>query len=99
MANEAQREQWTNGASGWVQHRDLFEAELEGFSDALLAAVPAVPGGRVLDVGCGTGGLAARYVAAGSAAVGVDISSVMVDAASSLTTGAQFLVADAQTED
>ena len=98
MANEAMREQWSTGAAGWVEHRDLFEAELEGFSDVLLEELPARPDDRVLDVGCGTGGLAARYLAGGATALGVDISPLMVDAARSSVPGADFVVADAQTE-
>jgi len=92
------RELWTGGAAGWVEHRDLFESELEGFSDALIAALPAGAEESVLDVGCGTGNLAARYVGSGARAIGVDISPVMIDAAASLVPGAAFLVADAQTE-
>jgi SAM-dependent methyltransferase len=99
MANEQMREQWTTGAAGWVEHRDLFETELEGFSDALVAAAPPRADDIVLDVGCGTGGLAARYLAGGARVVGADISPVMVDAATASVPGAEFVVADAQTED
>lgn len=99
MANEQMREMWTAGAIGWVEHRDLFDAELEGFSDALLEAVPAASGGRVLDIGCGTGNLSARYAAGGAKVLGADISPVMVEAARSLVPDATFLLADAQTDD
>jgi len=99
MANEAMREQWTVGAGGWVQHRELFEVELAGFADVLLDAVPITPSGRVLDVGCGTGGLLARYLAAGCTGVGVDISATMVEGAREAVPEGTFLVADAQTED
>src|SRR5690606_37979019 len=91
--------QWTTGAEGWVAHRDLFEAELEGFSDALLAVLPPRPDDVVLDVGCGTGGLGARYLEAGARVVGVDISPVMVSAATTLVPDTEFFVADAQTDD
>jgi SAM-dependent methyltransferase len=99
MANDDMRELWAESALGWVRHRDLFEAELEGFADVIVDAVPPLEGGLVLDVGCGTGGLAARYVAGGSRALGVDISPAMVEAATSSVPEARFLLADAQTED
>jgi SAM-dependent methyltransferase len=99
MANDEMRELWADSAVGWVEHRDLFEAELEGFADVLVETVPPTPGGRILDIGCGTGGVTARYVAGGSAAVGVDISAAMIDAARASVPDAEFLLGDAQTED
>jgi SAM-dependent methyltransferase len=99
MANEQMRAQWNVGAVGWVEHRDLFESELAAFSDALLATVETGPGDRVLDIGCGTGGLVGRFVATGASGVGVDIATPMVEAASAAVPAATFVVADAQTDD
>lgn len=99
MANEQMRDLWHESAGGWVAHRDLFEAELAGFAEALLEAAGPGPGDRVLDVGCGTGGVLQRFVAQGAVGVGVDISPGMVEAATALVPEARFLVADAQTDD
>jgi SAM-dependent methyltransferase len=99
MANEAMRDNWTNWADGWVAHRELFDFELAGFAAALLDRVQPGAGDRVLDVGCGTGVLLEATVAAGGAAVGVDISPAMVDAARERVPAATVLLGDAQTDD
>ena len=99
MAHDAMRELWTDHADGWVEHQELFDAELVRFADELLARTAPGPGDRVLDVGCGTGVLVERAVATGAGAVGVDISPAMVGAAAARVPAATFLVADAQTED
>jgi SAM-dependent methyltransferase len=54
---------------------------------------------RVLDVGCGAGTLIEAAVFAGADAVGVDISSVMVEAARRRVPTATVVTADAQTAD
>src|SRR5262249_44028798 len=46
--------------------------------DAVLAAAPAVPGQRVLDIACGAGFLLRAYRDAGAEAVGVDPSAAML---------------------
>ncbi len=99
MANERMRQVWKLGADGWVAHRDLFEAELGGFTDVVLDAVKPGPDDRVLDVGCGTGALVERATEHGAAGVGVDISPGMIEAAAALVPAASFVVADAQTDD
>ncbi|HWJ98123.1 MAG TPA: methyltransferase domain-containing protein, partial [Acidimicrobiales bacterium] len=99
MANEQMRENWTLGAKGWVQHRDLFDGELEPFAVAVIEAAAPGPGDRVLDVGCGTGTLVARSVARGAEAIGVDLSPGMVEGAQQFHPEGTFLVADAQTDD
>lgn len=99
MANEQMRENWTAGAKGWVEHRDLFDGELEPFAVAVIDAAAPGPGDRVLDIGCGTGTLVARSIARGAEAVGVDISPGMIEGAQRFHPAGTFLVADAQTDD
>jgi SAM-dependent methyltransferase len=99
VANDAMRENWTNWADGWVTHRELFDFELAGFARAILDRLGPSAADRVLDVGCGTGVLLEEVVAAGGAAVGVDISAGMVDAARERVPAATVVVGDAQTDD
>lgn len=99
MANEQMRENWTLGAKGWVEHRDLFDGELAPFADAVIAAAAPGPGDRVLDIGCGTGTLVARSIERGAEAVGLDISPGMVEGAQRFHPQGTFVVADAQTDD
>jgi len=99
MANERMRDYWRTGAEGWVEHRRIFDAELAGFADAVLAAVEPGPGDRLLDVGCGTGVLLELASERGAGGVGVDIAPAMVEAAAARVPGSTFLVADAQTDD
>lgn len=99
MANEQMRENWTIGAKGWVEHRDLFDGELEPFADAVMQVAAPSPGDRVLDIGCGTGTLVARSIERGAEALGVDISPGMIEGAQGFHPQGSFLVADAQTDD
>jgi SAM-dependent methyltransferase len=97
MANESMRENWTDGAAGWVANEALFDAVFAPVTAAILAAAAPAPGQRVLDVGCGTGTLLATAAAAGAEVVGVDISEGMAAAARRRVPEATVLVADAQT--
>jgi SAM-dependent methyltransferase len=99
MANEQMRENWTLGAKGWVDHRDLFDGELEPFAVAVIDAAAPGRGDRVLDIGCGTGTLVARSIERGAEAVGVDISPGMIQGAEQFHPAGTFIVADAQTDD
>jgi len=71
-----------------------FVSQLPG--DDLLALLAPVAGERILDVGSGTGTLAARLTALGAEVVGVDASPAMVAEARRTVPGARFLVKDAQ---
>ncbi len=53
-----------------------------------LAELVAEPGGRVLDVGCGTGGVAIACAARGADVVGIDINNGMLEVARAKAAGA-----------
>ncbi|MGW3917184.1 methyltransferase domain-containing protein [Streptomyces sp. NPDC005070] len=82
---DEQAARW-NGPSGnaWVEAQDMVDALFAPLEKLLVETFPAGQGGRVLDVGCGTGGTTvaiARRLGAGGRCVGVDISEPMVEAA------------------
>ena len=75
-----------NGTAGraWVDTQELLDRVFEPFGELLVERACAVPGGRVLDVGCGTGATTlavARRLGMNGRCVGVDISEPMIDAA------------------
>ena len=95
-----------NGVSGcaWVEAQDLLDEVFRPLENLLVASVAAGSGGRVLDIGCGTGATtvaAARRLGAKGQSVGIDISEPMLAAARARAEreGAQatFIGADAQT--
>jgi len=100
-------EYW-NGLAGekWVRLEGRLDESLQPFADGLFSAVHLRPGERVLDVGCGCGATtleAARRVAPGGQALGVDISAIMLtrarERARELGLGnAAFEVVDAQSD-
>jgi SAM-dependent methyltransferase len=90
-------------AQSWVEAQALLDEMFRPFEDLLVEAASAEPGGRVLDVGCGTGGTTlavARRLGPAGRCVGVDISEPMVTAARARAeregTPASFIRADAQ---
>ncbi|MFF3617587.1 class I SAM-dependent methyltransferase [Streptomyces sp. NPDC002580] len=102
--DDGQAARW-NGPAGnaWVEAQDMVDALFAPLQDLLVEAVPAGRGGRVLDVGCGTGGTTvalARRLGADGRCVGVDISEAMVEAARARAVregaAASFVRADAQ---
>ena len=99
MANEAMRDSWTTGAEGWVRNERIFDAVLAPFTAVILDAAELDSARRVLDIGCGAGTLLEAATTAGADAVGVDISTAMVEAARRRAPNATIAVADAQTED
>ncbi|WP_031487179.1 class I SAM-dependent methyltransferase [Streptomyces bicolor] len=102
--DDEQAVRWNGPAArGWVGAQALLDRVLEPFEELLLEAVPAGRGGRVLDVGCGTGGTTvavARRLGPGGHCVGVDISEPMITAARSRaereSAPASFIRADAE---
>ena len=109
MANEQQPNQeqaalW-NGLAGraWVEAQVALDQALRPLEELLVKTVANGPGGRVLDVGCGTGGTTlaiARHLKAKGHCTGIDISEVMIAAARARAeregTPANFIRGDAQ---
>lgn len=94
-----------NGPAGhaWVAAEAVVDELFKPLEDLLVEAVPAGNDGRVLDVGCGTGGTTvavARRLGPAGHCVGIDISGPMVDAARARAeregASASFIRADAQ---
>lgn len=97
-----------NGPAGqaWVEAQALLDQILKPFEALLLDAVSDGAGGRVLDVGCGTGGTTlafARRLGAHGRCVGIDISAPMLAAARARAeregASASFIRADAEIHD
>jgi SAM-dependent methyltransferase len=94
-----------NGVAGraWIDAQESLDRLFKPFEDLLREAVAAHSGGRVLDVGCGTGATtlaAARALGETGHAVGVDLSAPMIEVARSRAreerTPPTFICADAQ---
>jgi ubiquinone/menaquinone biosynthesis C-methylase UbiE len=94
-----------NGRAGraWVETQDLLDRMFKPLEDLLVAAVFAGSGGRVLDIGCGTGSTTltvARRLGAKGHCIGIDISEPMIAAARARAerenTPASFIQANGQ---
>ncbi|MGJ4950364.1 class I SAM-dependent methyltransferase [Bradyrhizobium sp. HKCCYLS20291] len=101
-ANADQIAYW-NGPGGqrWAERQEAQDVLLAPVSRILLERIAAKPGDRVLDIGCGCGGLAialAQQVAPDGSVLGADISAPMLDRARAVTPAglaAEFVLADA----
>jgi SAM-dependent methyltransferase len=100
--NAGQLGAW-DGAQGafWAAQADRFDRAVARYDAAFLAAAGLRPGERVLDVGCGTGATTRAAARVTGSAVGVDLSSAMLEvarrrAAEEGLTGVSFEQADAQ---
>ena len=106
VPNADQLEQWAREGEQWVAEADRYDAMLESFGAAVLASASLSPGERVADVGCGNGALtldAARRVGPNGRALGIDISTPMLDLARRRAKEAgvgnvEFIEADAQVQ-
>lgn len=104
MANEAMQEAW-DGDEGdhWADHADHYDAASVRVMSAYVPAIGVGPAERVLDVGCGAGGLALDLAAQcpEGGVVGVDLSSRMLEVAAKRAaarglSNTEFVQADAQ---
>jgi len=92
-----------NGPGGqrWSERQDAQDALLAPVTDILIEHIKARPGERILDVGCGCGGLSialAAQVAPGGSVLGVDISAPMLaraQASAPASLATEFVLADA----
>jgi ubiquinone/menaquinone biosynthesis C-methylase UbiE len=104
IANIDMAQAW-DGQEGdhWTQHEERYNATIPRHTSTLLAAAAISPHDHVLDIGCGCGEstrLAARTALQG-AALGVDLSSRMIERATERSraeglANVRFLQADAQ---
>ncbi len=97
--NEGMRQNWTDGAAGWVENEAIFDAVFAPVTAAILEAAAIARGQRMLDVGCGSGTLLAAGIDTGAEVVGIDISPGMAEAAARRAPAATVIVGDAQTLD
>jgi SAM-dependent methyltransferase len=104
-SDNEQAARW-NGVAGraWVEAQEVLDRIFKPFEDLLSQAIRAESGGRVLDVGCGTGSTTlavARLLGAQARCVGIDISGPMITAARARaereSLAVDFIQADAQT--
>jgi len=102
IANTAQQAAW-NGYEGahCAAHPERYEDVDGGVDEPLLAAARLTARDRVLDVGCGTGGLTRRAAAVARSVRGIDLSEPMLATARRAAAGGRcgdvaFSVADAQ---
>ena len=104
VPNAGQLEQWAREGEQWAAEAGRYDAMLQSFGAAVLAAASLSPGERVADVGCGNGAMtidAARRVGSNGRVLGIDISTPMLDLARRRAKEAgvgnvEFVEADAQ---
>jgi SAM-dependent methyltransferase len=91
------------GGRGWVALQNVLDQMYQQVEDLLVDTLRSETGGRVLDVGCGTGSTtvaAARRLGATGSCTGIDISEPMIAAARARAEGqggsVTFIVGDAE---
>jgi SAM-dependent methyltransferase len=97
--NGEMRAGWSESAAGWVANEAVIDRAFAPVTAAILAAAELDGATRLLDVGCGSGTLLVEATSRGVAAVGVDISPPMVEAARARVPAATVVIGDAQTDD
>jgi len=75
-------DQWADTYDGWVLSDDPVYFRYDAVLARVLALSGAAPGKRILDIGTGTGNLAAHLLDLGAEVVGLDPSQKMLDRAS-----------------
>jgi enediyne biosynthesis protein CalE5 len=78
---DAQRQQWSSAATGWLKWQERMDRGTRVVSDRLVEMAGIEPGARVLDVACGLGEptlTAARAAGEGGAVVATDIAPEMI---------------------
>jgi 2-polyprenyl-3-methyl-5-hydroxy-6-metoxy-1,4-benzoquinol methylase len=81
---EQQKEQWGRAAAGWKKHDERLSSLTAPVSQKLLELAGVAPGGRVLDIACGTGEPAipaARAVGAAGYVLATDMAPEMIEVA------------------
>ena len=90
MAGMARAHRWDAGA---------YDESFRFVSDhgaSLVELLDPQPGERILDLGCGTGRLAAEIAARGAAVVGLDRDSAMLEVARAQFPGIEFVQGDGE---
>lgn len=88
---DAQRQQWSSAATGWLKWQEWMDRGTRVVSDRLVEMAGIEPGARVLDVACGLGEptlTAARSAGEGGAVVATDIAPEMIALARERAAGA-----------
>jgi SAM-dependent methyltransferase len=87
MGEDAPTYDWTEAKGRyWVAEQARYDRMLGPFGEAVIAALDPLPGGRAVDVGCGTGTFTvavAERVVPGGEVMGLDVSAPMLAAARS----------------
>ncbi|MDQ8758280.1 class I SAM-dependent methyltransferase [Sphingosinicella sp. LHD-64] len=105
FANRDQAAHWNDLAGRtWAELHEVIDRVLAPIVPLITAELGPIEGGKVLDVGCGAGGLtmaAAKLAGPSGHALGIDISAPLVEAATARAgrngvANAAFLQADAQ---
>lgn len=76
-------------------HYDKQMGFVSGMAQSVIGLLAPLPGERILDLGCGTGDLAAELARLGAVPTGIDFSASMIEQARAKHPGLEFAVADA----